>query len=630
MGLTTIYVNPTRSEQGAILPLLCMALAVAQGRHLLTAYNCYAAKAITKYQTDGICNPPTTAPEDGTTYHLYQRSQTRTFTGYHCSVRRSAYPAACGVWGHVKLADVPEILHVQTVSPAWCRDMVTRRKFKLAATSTSFPLSLDRENYISMDEIGSLVRNGNSINCRGQTTHFKKQLLENTVLLTEYVVVVQSTKFMAKEQVVENTDRHIQLPCPLETSSCATGDGTFIWTAPHGKCPLQYVRTIQAVSFQSTFLLDVKNKVLLNTTGRIQPAGCNEVVTRTQYDKLFVSTTTLSHIHQLTPSNLDIELEVRNLAQFLLYLNHLGEERLDEHVQRITCNQRSEQADTPSRLFGNTFILARGSVTYLFQCPEVSLQILTDKRCFTDIPVKSTSEDHAQWVDPTTRVLKHHSTVVPCSPHFPLVIQEGKMWLELPSLRPVAAPQNNTLALRRSEPILSTDFAAGGLYTQDEVNAWESLLSFPSYHQALLRSISLGTCIQANLCQEISGQPHYDLGHMEAFPDWNNPLNWMKKKLEYYGGVCSLVVLFMVAVRLMVDIVLISLIALREGPAAVAVLIVELYCASTMTYKRIKKRNQKMRRRRMCRPAASTDEGLELTSIERMGSHPSNPTHELE
>ena len=186
----------------------------------------------------------------------------------------------------------------------------------------------------------------------------------------------------------------------------------------------------------------------------------------------------------------------------------------------------------PLQLNGNTFILTRGAVTYQFNCPQIQLELLADKRCYQDIPVKAAQSDKtAVWVDPVSHLVKKHSTPAPCSTHFPLVLQEEQLWLELPALRPVPAPSNQTLIHPSSTPDM-IDLASGGLYTAEEVQAWEDLLSFPTYHMALLKSLTLGACIQANLCQEVNGQPAYDLSHMAVSPDWNTPITWFRRIVE--------------------------------------------------------------------------------------------------
>ena len=595
------------------------------GRHIIQAYDCYGAVAVEKFRTDRICTPPETGEETPTDYHLYQLASTTAVAGVKCTVRKSSYPAMCGVWGHLKISDVPQIIHQQPVSAAWCSEMYSRKKFKTSQTGTSYPLELNKENYLQQDEVGSLTRTDSTINCKGQNMKFRKKLFTNSVLLSEYIVTIMEVKLRAQHQVIESMSDHLQLPCTTATGQCDTGSGTFVWTPPTASCNLQFVRTIQARTYQQTFLVDEEHRVILNNTGLLQPTGCSQLLTSTQYPKLFLSSKVMLEYHQLVASNLDIEIEIQNSAQFLLYLNSRVEHRLQTQLRAVICSQQSASAEEPIRLHDNIFIMARGSVTYRFRCPVVNLQLLTHSKCFADLPVQAANDKTAKWVSPITRVLKKHSTPAACSTHFPLVIQEKKLWLELPSLRPVSAPKNHTLLTLRADEEQMLDLATGGLYTTAEIQSWEALLSFPTYHTALLKSISLGACIGSNLCAPVSGQTAYDLENMMALPGWHTPWEYIKHQAELYGGTCSIVMLFYVIGKLMINAILIGLTAIREGPAAVLALLVELFAANTLTYRRIRARNRKARQRKQRREAFSSDEGINLTRL-----NPSAPLTEVE
>ena len=238
----------------------------------------------------------------------------------------------------------------------------------------------------------------------------------------------------------------------------------------------------------------------------------------------------------------------------------------------------------------------------------VEVEMLAGDACYADVPVTRRGKK-ATWVDPTTRVLKYHSTPAPCNVHFPLVMQSNDLYVELPSLRTVTPPMNQTLLLPTNPNGEEfTDLAKGGLYTKAEISAWEDLLAFPAYHKALQLSISLGSCIHQDMCNPVTGQAAYDLGNMETFSHWDSPLTWMRKQIETYGGGCAILMLLYVVIRLFVDIILMTLIAMRDGPAAVLALLVELYASNTLTYQRIRKRHQRQRARKK-RESSHLEEG---------------------
>ena len=127
----------------SIAVLVIGAAVLSEARHTITAWDCFAAKSIERYDTRQLCSTEEMSPEPTQKYQLYQKTHVRRVTGYFCQVRVTHIPAMCGVWGHVKLADVPEILHQFEVSIGWCNELVTRRKFKLDSASASFPLKLE-------------------------------------------------------------------------------------------------------------------------------------------------------------------------------------------------------------------------------------------------------------------------------------------------------------------------------------------------------------------------------------------------------------------------------------------------------------------------------------------------------
>ena len=153
----------------------------------------------------------------------------------------------------------------------------------------------------------------------------------------------------------------------------------------------------------------------------------------------------------------------------------------------MVCQDRQQTlSEELVRVKDNEFMLTRGAITYRFTCPRRVLQILQSTKCYTDIPVATPDQGKALWVSPVSRLVRSHSTPAPCSVHFPLIIQEAGLFLELPSLRLVTPPNNHSFIQADRKGMRMINLAQGGLYTEEEVSAWESLLAFPTYHAALL------------------------------------------------------------------------------------------------------------------------------------------------
>ena len=608
---------------GVVLLLLTASTQVAL-RHLMSAWNCFEATAITKFQTDSLCQEAPAEEEASQEYSLYQIQSTTKMMGYTCDVQKTTLPAMCGAWSHVKLADVPSILHQVAVSTSWCREMLSRRKFKVDKASTSFPIQLNREMYISLDEAGSLRRVDNSINCRGQTVKFRKQLLLNTILLTEYHVRVREVQLLVKGQAVENTDDHIALACPVTNGGCETGQGTHIWEIPAEECRVQFIRTLAVQRIQGTLLVDKQHQVILNETGTVQPPGCVDKFISTEYPKLFLRKGAAPEYHRLQAQELDLELESKNRAQFSLFLNWHTERKIRDQLKLTVCKHTHSSDEEPVRVRDDLFLLNRGSVTYKFTCPQQQLEILASPKCFADIPVAGNHKHQALFVNPQTRVVRKHSTPMPCSTHFPVVIQEGNLWLELPSLRPVTPPTNWSLLneINDETPTL-IDLSKGGLYTDSEIEAWEALLAFPNYHESLLKSVTLGTCAQERLCPQDASTPRYDLSNILNEVEALNPVGWIKRVAAQYGSYCSIVVLVYVLLKLLIDLVLVSITMLREGPVAVVALLIELYWSNGRAFQRIRRRNVRQRQQQKRRSELPVD-STELVNLRQISTLP-NP-----
>ena len=58
-----------------------------------------------------------------------------------------------------------------------------------------------------------------------------------------------------------------------------------------------------------------------------------------------------------------------------------------------------------------------------------------------------------------------------------------------PDIHPVAPPE--LMAPADAEDVNHEDLSKGGLYTAKEEESWERLTSFPSYHEALVKSVTV-------------------------------------------------------------------------------------------------------------------------------------------
>ena len=80
----------------------------------------------------------------------------------------------------------------------------------------------------------------------------------------------------------------------------------------------------------------------------------------------------------------------------------------------------------------------------------------------------------------------------------------------------------------------------------------------------------------------------------EEADSWN-PISKFMAQIHEYGDILALVVIMWLLFKLLVDLTMIAMTLLKEGPGAAAALIMNIYLSTQIQYKKIQKRNQKLR-----------------------------------
>ena len=127
--------------------------------------------------------------------------------------------------------------------------------------------------------------------------------------------------------------------------------------------------------------------------------------------------------------------------------------------------------------------MIKGELLYKFKCAQKEAKIKEDQVCYKDVPLEV---QPPSFVDPLTKLFKQHSVVIPCSKRFPLTVRTTTGWVTiLPHVSSTTPPAEGKPEMPTT--INHEDLHNGGLYTQSEKKAWEMLISFPHYHEALLK-----------------------------------------------------------------------------------------------------------------------------------------------
>ena len=159
-----------------------------------------------------------------------------------------------------------------------------------------------------------------------------------------------------------------------------------------------------------------------------------------------------------------------------------------------------------------------------------------------------------------------------------------------PDPTPVSAPAKPSNSYSEDEHHL--DVARGGLYTEEEVKAWEDHLEQQNYHKSVLHQLTEGVWREENT--ESGGYILDNLLRPEI-----PQLTWwddVTKTLERHTVLLCVIVLMIQTMKLITTLVMLSTALLREGVAGLIAVAMLLMCPAQPLLKKIKKRAQKNRK----------------------------------
>ena len=597
---------------------------VVEAKYTIEAINCLSPSGVRRYQRTSLCAKKSKHPERRD-YTVLQRRTMFKMNGYSCDLTYSEWIYRCGAWSHLKLARTPRILHRETVSPQWCSQLVSRRKFKPDNTADSIPIELGRTNVMTVTVAGSVQEMADKVICHGEDVHYQNSLHSNTVLLREYHLLIRTETFSSDGKRMEAMNSHETLPCSSSDRQCITGDKTFIWNPATEGCSLQTVKVINAQETRTSYLVDEDQSVIFNKTANTKIPGCDVELIKTQFEDVMLTPGRQDQrFKRISREEVRPDIEIRMAEEFNQYRREeLRAEMLEARAKLACQDVEMSQGQTPVRLSGNQYAMSSGDIIYVFTCNTQLMEIKEVEKCYQDIPLVAKD----RWfADMNTRLIKKHSAEVPCSQHFPPTIRTTDGFVELSDhqKRVKDPPEFHQEEEDRTK---HRDRSNSGFYTEKELMQWERMISLPTYQKALLSELSWGTCVNQEECGANAEVQQYDLTRLmpEVIKEMNI-WNKIKKTIHEYGDELAFLVIVMVIIKLLTDIVLISLALLREGPGAALALIINLYISNSVKYRKIRDRNRKMkkqeekRKKRKSRDEEEEADGQEMESIHPVDS----------
>lgn len=274
--------------------------------------------------------------------------------------------------------------------------------------------------------------------------------------------------------------------------------------------------------------------------------------------------------------------------------------------------------DTPTLLDDGRFARLTGEDILVFRCPRKQAVIVPNRRCYRDIPIA------IGFVTPLTRLLVHHSAEIPCDNKMPPVIKtiDGTFVSVTNQVQPRAELFSSFLQPSGDEDEHKLHVNSVSLYTAAEIAAWRNLLSFPAFSEAIMKSVTMGQCINEGHCTQRENDlpmPRYNLEELRnEIADSIDIFSKVRKWIRAQGDVLAFIVICIYIGKLLVHLGLLAATILQYGIAAGISLIIRLYVSSWYSYGRVREQARRDDRRKILKTARK--QGEEETPLHRLAN----------
>ncbi|MCP3663074.1 MAG: hypothetical protein GY696_11355 [Gammaproteobacteria bacterium] len=358
--------------------MLGVTLRPASG-YSLEYYDCRSPTRIDKFARPTACDPFAADEEvaTGTTFEVLTMAETIEVSGWSFEVIHSEWRYRCGVFSHMKLSGVPNLLQHSPVTGADYRGMTRQQEYIPEGCAMGLPLRLNTWNYFQVKASGDLEAFPDCRTCQGQETRHGEELVKNELVLLELRVMVRDEKFLVNQGNIESVKEHLQLPCTVREEGCQTSAKTYLWRDKESHCNLHRVRTIAPNRTRSTWLVDHRSQLLLNVSGTFSAPGCDLTLQTTQIDNIYLADLAKSDTREKVYKmpQLDVrEVEMQqNTAVALDYVAYQLSRQIEAAQQtagaRIYKQQHKTWDSTPIQIQPILLFTTHGDMLYKFRCP---------------------------------------------------------------------------------------------------------------------------------------------------------------------------------------------------------------------------------------------------------------------
>ncbi len=507
--------------------------------------------------------------ERNVTYQLLVKETKRRLKGYKCTVYDSRQVSYCGKYSHqtnfhrFEYRDLP-----QPPSAGTCRKMVHERSMTTPNMEV-LPLSLNRRLRYYWEEIGrthegsDFIYPAKQIQCTGEPWKVSGKNFENMVVDHHTTVLVTEEEFIWDGNYYVATSDNTRLPCGILDRDCQTGEATYFWDAAADYCPMGVSKTVSGMLATT----EENKKVFMSTDGSLvrlvlqsQESFCDRMVWSTNYDALYLADADhrSPFTRKLDPISVSMTTFVSNRDDFLYNylvrqinteLTAVLQHDCEEHRRHTRMDFYTKHSNPGAITYGfgnGTFASSAGEVLYYYQCRPEVVQALQLEECFDALPVSLPTSsplpglfNATQWyVEPLTKRLTRYASIVPCTKNFSPKYQAwNNRWIIADPVlhfadppKPMAAPATVMVHLKSEQ-----DFSKGGLYSAEDLKAWEAFAFIGRIREA----------VTSQLAESVSNNYQHSSGDL-VFQD---PDSWFKSKfkgflhfIDGYGHVCSILI----------------------------------------------------------------------------------------
>ena len=576
-----------RSQVNQLI-LALAALAASSHAYRMNYYDCGKPQRMSEYDLRTYCSHARPTPGETTNYHVLQKRKNIKMNGYSCQIIRSTFIVHCGMFSHQEVIKMPDIEIKQDVSIQECQAMVTT-EYWTTREGTRHKIKIGEENIFQVSEKGILHESNNKIWCEGEDLKINSNIIEGVLKMVQYRTIIEEEEYIVDKKRIEALNTHVRLPsaCTVEIRGCVARK-TYLWNAPTTQCPLQKINTGKFTEEQG-WLIEHRAKLLFKVNDKSQsPTGCpSGDVYHTEYEDLFLTKESgYPHVGTM----LDIGLYVKQSADYVLYQTEQMTNAVAENTFRDLCQQvytKSKEDVIP--MGQGKYGRRSGDILYTFTCVQKTGKLVTSKKCYDRVPLQN-----QVYVDPITRIGTKHATTKECNNLFPEAVLTMEGWVALPELRPIKEPNQFT---KNKENVTHEDMSRMGLYTPHELEQWEQFISYGTFKQSLLSSISTGACVHRAICKTGNdmGLPSYNIDRLiEEAQAEMNVLAKIDHMIRTSGAYLSFIVISIWIGRAALWIALVFNTTIREGKEVAIALLYATCCGTLYKTGRIRRHTKKM------------------------------------